>query len=507
MQKSTYICFLRAAIDFPESARAWCNAEGEVVRDRVTVAKPDERQGSKPSLAKAQRVAATERVRAVESERQSLASILTIVRSGGATTRLDLERDARLGRAVVADRLATLIGLGLIDDGGVGQSVGGRAPRLVRFHADAGRVLVANIDRDTMGVGLASLDGQLILEHYEDIDASMSAEALFQRLDALFTWSLDKGGSAGLWGISLGMPGPVTSQGDNGIQLPDVYAMPDLHDARLLERLVDRFAAPLWARSAVQVATMGEIRALTPEQSRDMLYIDLGTEISAGFLSEGRLHRGAQGIAGSIGHVYIGDAHTAICGCGNVGCLQAVAGCEAVAREALRAATEGRSRVLAETLQKTGVVTVADIGTATRFGDPFSADLLARTGRLIGAVLATLVNVLNPSIIVIGGELAQTGDICIASIREGIYRHSQPLLTRDLAIVRSRMGRSSGLVGAAGVALDALFATDILEGWITSGSPLAHPDVVRLLGEARRAVQGEATDGRPIPRRVGSVQA
>ena len=250
----------------------------------------------------------------------------------------------------------------------------------------------------------------------------------------------------------------MTSQGKDGIELPDVSAMPDWHNARLLERLADRFAAPVWARSAVQVATMGEIGALTHEQNRDMLFVDLGTEISAGFLSEGRLHRGAQGIAGSVGHVYVGEATTAICGCGNTGCLQAVAGCEAIAREALRAATEDRSRVLAETLRKTGVVTVADIGSATRVGDSFSADLLARTGRLVGTVLATLVNVLNPSIVVIGGELAQTGDICIASIREAIYRHSQPLLTRDLAVVRSRMGRSSGLLGAAGVALDALFA-------------------------------------------------
>lgn len=466
------------------------------------------RSGTGPtaSTREAPRVPATERVRAVESERQSLAAILTLVRSGGATTRLDIERDARLGRAVVADRLATLESFGLIDNRGVGRSVGGRAPRLVRFRAEAGRLLVANIDRDTIGVGLANLDGQLVLEHYEDIDPGMSADALFQRLDALFTWSIDQDGAAGLWGISLGLPGPVTSQQTHGIVLPDLRAMPDWHDARLLERLVTRFAAPLWARSAVQVATMGEIGALTPEQNRDMLFVDLGTEISAGFLSEGRLHRGAQGIAGRIGHVFTGDAHADICGCGNVGCLQAVAGCEAIAREGLRAATDGRSRVLAETLRRTGAVTIADIGTATRFGDAFSADLLARAGRLIGTVLATLVNVLNPSIVVVGGELAQTGDICIAAIREGIYRHSQPLLTRDLAIVRSRMGRSSGLLGAAEVALDALFATDILEGWITAGSPLAHPDVIRLLDDARGAVQGAATDSRTVARRSRVVQ-
>ena len=162
--------------------------------------------------------------------------------------------------------------------------------------------------------------------------------------------------------------------------------------------------------------------------------------------------------------------------------------------------------MLAETLRKTGVVTVADIGTATRYGDSFSADLLARTGRLVGTVLATLVNVLNPSIVVIGGELAQTGDICIASIREAIYRHSQPLLTRDLAVVRSRMGRSSGLLGAAGVAVDALFAPEFLEGWITSGSPLAHPDVVRLLDDAGRALQGEAPDDQPVARPYGAAR-
>ena len=126
---------------------------------------------------------------------------------------------------------------------------------------------------------------------------------------------------------------------------------------------------------------------------------------------------------------------------------------------------------------------------------------------MIGTVLATLVNVLNPSIVVIGGELAQTGDICIAAIRETIYRHSQPLLTRDLAVVRSRMGRSSGLLGAAEVALDALFAPDILEGWVTSGSPLAHPDVVLLLEEARRAVHGDASENRPTVRRDRALQA
>ena len=158
--------------------------------------------------------------------------------------------------------------------------------------------------------------------------------------------------------------------------------------------------------------TMGEIGVVAAERASDMLYVDLGSEISAGVVIGGRLQRGSQGIAGQVGHAYAGEAYTRVCGCGNVGCLQTVAGCDAIAGEGLAGARGGPAPRLAETLARTGAVTVADIGTAARLGDPFSAELLARCGRLIGTVLSTLVNVLNPSMIVIGGELAQTGDIC-----------------------------------------------------------------------------------------------
>ncbi|MEQ1939470.1 ROK family protein [Mesorhizobium sp. CN5-321] len=434
--------------------------------------------------------AAADRVRAFEAERQSLVSLLNILRSGEPCTRLDLEREARLGRAVVTDRLSTLAAFGLIDEGGVGRSIGGRAPRLVRFRSEAARILVANIDGDTISLGLADLDGRLILEHYEDFDAASPAAALFDRLEALFNWSLGKDG-APLWAIGLGVPGAVEQKDSNGLVIPKLGAMPAWNEAKLLERLMHRFQAPVWVRGAVQMETMGELSALSAEASRDMLYVDLGSDITAGIVVDGRLHRGAQGIAGQIGHVYAGEPHKRICGCGNVGCLQTVAGCDAIAQAGLLAAEQGRSRLLGETLAATGTLTAADIGTAARLGDPFCADLLAQSGRLIGTVLATLANILNPSMIVLGGELSQTGDICLAAIREGIYRHAQPLISRDISIVHSRMGRSAGLVGAAAVAVTELFAPAFLSEWIVSGTPLAHAGVADLLA----GVENTATTG------------
>ena len=342
----------------------------------------------------------------------------------GPATRLDLEREAHLGRAVVSDRLATLTAFGLIDEGGVGRSIGGRAPRLVRFRPEAGRVLVANIDVDTIGVGLADLSGRLIVEHYEDFDFTASATRCSNG------W---KPCSAG------GGDRTARRYGRSGWAFP-AWSRSATNCAWQFRRSAR--GRPCATRccwngcSSVQGADLGaqrrpdgdhgrDRRSCRRERARDMLYVDLGSEISAGVVIGGRLQRGSQGIAGQVGHAYAGEAYTRVCGCGNVGCLQTVAGCDAIAREGLAGARGGLSPLLAETLARTGGVTVADIGTAARLGDPFSADLLARCGRLVGTVLSTLVNVLNPSMIVIGGELAQTGDICSPpSARASTATHS-----------------------------------------------------------------------------------
>ena len=410
-------------------------------------------------------------MRAVESERQSLAAILNLVRGGQAETRQDIERKAHLGRAVVADRLATLVGFGLIDESGVGRSLGGRAPRLVRFQPDAGRLLVALLERDTIGVGVADLVGRLSVEHYEEVEAGTPSDLLIDRLMALFAWLTDKNGRDQPWGVGIGLSPSIDLQ--PGATRMDSPGTRDDRGSTFARTLASRLGVPVWVRSAVQMATFGEASTLPRDRVHDFLLVDLGADIMVGVVADGRLVPGAHGAAGQFGHVYAGDGHDAVCGCGNVGCLQTVAGCESIAREGLAGARTERSPALAETLARTGLVSVADIGTAARLGDPFSAELLSRSGRLIGTALASLVNLLNPATILVGGELAQTGDICLAAIREAIYRHSQPLVTRDLLIQRSRMSHSSSLAGAAAVVIDEIFAPPLLETWITTGRPLS----------------------------------
>ncbi|NJC86887.1 ROK family protein, partial [Planosporangium mesophilum] len=172
----------------------------------------------------------------------------------------------------------------------------------------------------------------------------------------------------------------------------------------------------------------------------DVVYVKIGTGIGAGLISGGRLHRGGQGCAGDVGHVAVVDDTDVVCRCGNVGCLEALAGGGALAREGTRAAREGRSGYLAEVLASGRPINGSDISTAARHGDPVSVELLARSGRLIGTTLATVVNFYNPSLIVIGGQVANAGDVLLAAIRQVVYRRSLPLATRDLRIVHSALG-------------------------------------------------------------------
>ena len=445
------------------------------------------------SAAKSGTTARDVRPRDVEIERHSLAAILDLLRTGQAATRLELEKASSLGRAVVLDRVASLTRLGLVEAGEAAPSMGGRAPRTIRFRADAGLILVAAFDRSSIGIGLADLAGRMAFEHHEAADLADGPEAIIARLDTLIDWVLDQHEDRrALWGIGIGIPGMVETQPGGAFALQRLHLGAAWSDSLAIERLIVRHRAPVWVRSTFQMAAIGELGPSRPDRQHSILFADLGAELSAGLAVEGRLQPGAQGVAGQLGHIWAGEAAArTVCRCGNTGCLETVAGSDAVVRAATEAAISGGSRRLADTLAAKGEVTVADVGLAAQLGDAVSAQLLARCGQLVGATLAALVNALNPSSVVLGGELAQTGDILLAAVREAIYRHSHPLATRDLRIVRSNMGRSAGLAGAALIAADALFRPEVLGEWIGLGTPVRHPAMAGLLAQATAALGGQ----------------
>lgn len=428
------------------------------------------------------------RPRNSESAARSLEVVLNLVRTGQATTRQELERTSELGRAIVADRLATLGEMKLVDESALATPTGGRAPRLVQFNRDAGRILVATLDQTAIGVGVADLAGSLQLEHHEARDLSMPPENTTARLGTLFEWLLEKEArTLPVWGIGISMPGPVQTP-DGGAFLSTTPALlPAWEGYPFVETLLTRFGAPVWLRSSDECMTMGEFRDGSDDEVRNMLFIKVGKRIGAGMVFDGRLHRGAEGAAGLIGQLPIEVG-------GRSGPLEVVAGSETIAREGLEAARSGASAMLADLLHRTGTVSEIDVGQAAQMGDTVSMEILSRCGRLIGQVVAPLANLLNPSVIVLSGSIAQTNDALLAAVREAVYGASHPLVTRNLRIRSSRMGSSAGLVGAAVVAVEGLFEPDVLREWVSSGSPLLSKELAAVLVRAKARCEASAMD-------------
>ena len=394
-----------------------------------------------------------------------LATVLADVRRGGSRSRAELVERTGLTRGIVAQRLTELLRLGLVVEGGVGPSTGGRPPRRVSFRADAGYVLVADLGATSIDVAVTDLDGRILGHRDEPSDISAGPEACLSRVEELFGQLVEatRDLPGRLWGIGIGVPGPVEFRSGRPISPP---IMPGWDAYPVRERFADRYEAPVWVDNDVNILALGEWRSGIAAGHDNVVVVKIGTGIGAGIISNGRIHRGTQGAAGDVGHIQVVDAASIVCRCGNVGCLEALAGGAALGRDGETAAVSGRSERLRVALEQHGQVSAADVARAASFGDPVAVNLLQAAGHRVGLMLASVVNFFNPSLIVVGGGVAQSGDQLLAAIRETVYRRSLPLATRDLSVQRSSLGALAGVVGASAMVLDQLFSRDSLARWL-----------------------------------------
>ncbi len=411
----------------------------------------------------------------------ALVMVLDEIRLGRSRSRPELVARTGLGRAIVAQRVGELLDRGLVTEGEVGPSTGGRPPRQLTFRADAGHVLVADLGATSIDVAVTSLDGRILGHHDEPAEIEAGPGRCLDRVDALFESLLATAQAipGRLWGVGIGVPGPVEFGSGRPISPP---IMPGWDGYPIRERFADRYDAPVWVDNDVNLLALGEWRSGVAAGHDDVVVVKVGTGIGAGIISDGHLHRGAQGSAGDVGHIQVVDDPLVVCRCGNLGCLEALAGGGALGRAGAAAAVDGRSARLQVALDQHGTVTAQDVARAASFGDPVAVALLQDAGRRIGSMLASVVNFFNPSLVVIGGGVANSPDQFLASIRETVYRRSLPLATRDLLIQRSSLGGLAGVIGASSMVVDQLFSRDSIGRWIESGDPAGSPEVV--LGRA-----------------------
>ena len=374
--------------------------------------------------------------------------IMSRVRAeAGPISKARLIEALNFSRGKISAEVARLIEKGLLAEDGLAESEGGRRSSLLIIPPSAGLVAAVDIGATSIDVALTTLGSELVAQRGEGADVGEGPLSVLDRVNNLLSQLIDEQSASprDVLAIGVGVPGPV-EQASGLLTVPPI--MPGWDRFPIRDAFAGEYAAPVFVDNDVNVMALGEHWGGVAKGVADVIFVKIGTGIGSGIIVGGRLHRGAQGCAGDFGHICV-DPDGPVCTCGNTGCLEAMAAAPAIVLQAERCAREGESPLLMALLQERGELTMKGVGEAARRGDYCALTIIRRSGKLIGQTLASAVNVLNPSMIVIGGGVSRVGHALLAEVRSAVYQRSLPLATRNLPVVMSELDDVAGVVGAS----------------------------------------------------------
>lgn len=366
--------------------------------------------------------------------------LLDLIRRRSPITRAELVSLTGLARSTIAQRVDQLINEGLVSEVGEAVSTGGRPPSILGFDPGSGVVLVADLGATHSRVAVCDLNATPLAEARHDIDIADGPDQVLTWVLETFEKLIAEAGrsAADVRGIGIGVPGPVDFAAGRADHPP---IMPGWDDYPIRDRFVERYGVSVLVDNDVNIMALGEYWTMEPKVD-DFMFVKVGTGIGSGLIIGGRLQRGARGAAGDIGHVQAGSANV-MCRCGNPDCLEASAGGAAIARDLREQGHDAAGS--------------RDVVALVQAGNHDAIQAVRAAGRLIGSVLAAIVNLLNPAVISIGGDVAEAGQQLLAGIRETVYQRSTALSTNELRIRTGSLGDRAGVIGAAALVIEHVF--------------------------------------------------
>lgn len=367
--------------------------------------------------------------------------ILMLIGSGRARSRRELAATLGISASTVSQHVQALIKRGVVEEGEVGQSSGGRRPRELRLTQGDDYLAVIDLGGGHARLGIVRRGGDVVATEEVPVDLTEGAARVIagvcERLGTLIA-SPDVTGQ--VIGAGIALPGPVDTA-SRTVQSPSRMPGWPGHDLGAL--LEDALGVPAIVENDANAMALGEHFARSPRVQHS-LTVKAGTAIGAGVVAGGQVYRGAGGAAGDITHTRVSAARDTPCSCGNRGCLETVASGAALVR-LLR--EEGHD-----------LHSTTDVLALVHDADPVATTLTRTAGRHLGEVLCAVVNFFNPGAVYLGGALS-TLEPFVSAIRSQIYEGAHPLMTRQLVIEPSRLGADANLVGLTHILDETLLHT------------------------------------------------
>jgi glucokinase-like ROK family protein len=383
--------------------------------------------------------------------------IVEHLRMAGQLSRSELAKMMGYSRASMTGFINELMESGILKEVGEGTSQGGRRPLILSINGDYGFIAGYDIGATSIDLALANFRGDILEHCSEPADVRNDAEVVLGRCAEVVQQMLERQGGTPdqVVAVGVGVPGPVEFA--KGILIAPPL-MPTWENFPIKKYVSQIFPnATVVVDNDVNIMALGELHRGGGKGLDNFIWVKIGTGIGSGIIASGEIYRGASGVAGNIGHIEA-EHNGTICHCGNRGCLEAMAAGPAIAQRGKEAADTGKSRFLAMRLKEAeGKISALDVGEAAASGDTAAIEIIRESGRLIGSVLAGLVEFFNPEVIYIGGGVSKIGFTLLSSIRQAVLKRANPLSTRDLHIEYSELGDMAGVAGAIAVTFPHIF--------------------------------------------------
>jgi glucokinase-like ROK family protein len=382
-------------------------------------------------------------------------TILNIIRLHGPISRVEIAKMTKLTPPTVTNIVGELLESNLVIEAELGESTGGRKPIMLKINADAFTVIGIYAGAKRIRGVAANLEGEVQHTVHVEVPPEPTAEVFVDLVQRAIRQLLDRTDlqTRPCLGIGVGMHGLVDTEKGVSIFAPNL----NIRELPLKDRLEKAFQLPVEVENDVRALALGESWFGLGKDIADFICVHVGTGIGAGIILNNELYRGPSFAAGEIGHTTI-DLDGPKCGCGNVGCLEALAAGPAILSRVREAIRQGRSTVLAEWVNgETERLTGEMVHLAAQQGDDLAIEVLADAGRYLGVGLSNLINTLNPSRIILSGGVVRAGHFVLEPLQKTVRERVLSSAAKDVAIMRSRLGENGAAIGSMTLVLQRLF--------------------------------------------------
>jgi glucokinase-like ROK family protein len=372
--------------------------------------------------------------------------VLKTIYDQGPISRASVARLTKLNRATVSELVAELIERGLVAEIGRGRSTGGTLPILLSVVDDALHLISLDLSGEMFTGAVVNLRGEIrhrLVASQPARDGAQAEAMVYELVDALQAATQHP-----LLGIGIGAPGLIDSEKGTILEAVNL----GWRNLPLGQLLRERYFLPVHIANDSQVAALAEQIFGECASQSSLIVIKINRGVGSGIVVDGRLYQGEGFAAGEIGHVRVVE-NGQPCRCGNTGCLETVASCSAVLRQAVELAAQTSDSVFFTRNGQSGSITLEELTRALQAGDPLACQVVQKAGYYLGIAIAYMVSTLNIQRVLLTGDITIFGQPWLETIRATVRQRILPKLASKVQIDINCLGTDVVILGASALLL------------------------------------------------------